>query len=497
MNNMPFFSKNTHLLLICFCVLISPFFSVAQKTTLANKGAKEPYNVLLIMVDDLRPELGCYGQTKIISPNIDRLAKQGRQFNRAYCQWAVCNPSRSSMLTGLRPDTTRVYRNVHHFRKQLPHIKTLPQHFKEQGYTTISIGKIFHNNRMNDSISWSKYFLQNIEGTHARGYASPEVIQQSNQIKGAWGPATERANMPDSLYKDVGYTKQAIQALNQYKDSLFFMSVGFEKPHLPFAAPQKYWDLYPDSVITLPTNRAKPIDSYSKALRRLGEIGKYTDIGKRISDKQGLTLIHGYYACVSFIDDQIGKVLRELKRLGLAENTIVVLCGDHGWKLGDYGKWGKFSNFEIDTRTPLIIKVPNMPKAGIATNRIVELLDIFPTLCDINGLSLPANSLQGRNFTKLLNDPNAKWNGRAFSQQIRNNFIMGYSLRTDRFRFTIWRDNRTNKIVGTELYDHKGEFKENKNMIGFKKYHRFQRKLEKELTQAVSSWAIDTVSVKY
>lgn len=468
--------------------LIGIHQSQAQNT---QETEQAPYNVLFIMIDDLRPELGTYGQTKIISPNIDSLAKESRQFNRAYCQWAVCNPSRSSMLTGLRPDTTKVYRNVHHFRKQLPHIKTLPQHFKEQGYVSISIGKIFHNNRMNDSISWSKFFIQNIPGTHVRGYASPEVL--AKPTKGALGPATEKADMPDSLYKDVGYTKQALAALRQYKDSLFFLAVGFEKPHLPFAAPKRYWDLYPDSIITLPENTTRPINSYTKALKRSGELRKYTDINGPVSEKQALNLIHGYYACVSFIDDQIGQVLQELENLGLADNTIIVVVGDHGWKLGDYGKWGKFSNFEIDTRTPLIIKVPNMPKAGVPTNGVVELLDLYPTLCDINELPLPENSLQGRSFAPLLNNPNVEWVGRAFSQQIRNNYIMGYSLRTDRFRYTIWKDNRTNKILGTELYDHKGKFKENRNVVEEKKYLQYRRGLNKKLRTAISTWAIDTV----
>lgn len=416
---------------------------------------EKPLNVLFIAVDDLRPELGCYGQSSIHSPNIDRLAGEGLLFERAYCQQAVCSASRTSLLTGLRPDATGVYNLTTHFRKNIPEVITLPQYFKNQGYHTEWWGKIYHA-RLFDSLSWTTQGLTFEPGANWRAY----VLEESKRVagsRGGRGPAFEKADVPDNAYPDGKIADRAVESLRNLaqNEKPFFLAVGFLKPHLPFNAPKRYWDLYDPSTIRLPAHQSLPAGAPALAGHNSGELRAYAGIPERglLDEKQSIELIHGYRACVSYTDAQVGRLLDELKRTGLDRNTLVILWGDHGWKLGEYGMWVKHTNFEYDTRAPLIVKKPGMEGAGASTQALVEFIDIYPSLCEMAGLPVPGN-LPGRSFAPLLERPDQKGKPAAFSQYPRGSDIMGYSMRTDRYRFTKWQKrDRPDEIVAYELYD--------------------------------------------
>jgi len=452
--------------------------------------ASERPNILFIAVDDLRPELGCYGKDYIKSPNIDSLAKNGMVFNRAYCQQAVCSPSRSSLMTGARPDTTKVWDLTTHFRAALPNVVTLGQHFKQNGYFVQGMGKIFHGH-LDDAPTWSVPW----ETPKAARYALPpnqlsspiktegepdDTARKSSKKKGkstrsekddegGGGRVYECADVPDNTYQDGKVAELAVKTLRTIskKSEPFFLAVGFIKPHLPWVAPKKYWDMYDESKIALAPNPFYPKDAPDYAIRKYdGEIYKYGGMvakGKDAPDELARKLRHAYYACVSYSDAQVGLVLDELKRLGLDKNTIIVLWGDHGWKLGEHKAWGKHSNVENDVNAPLILSAPGMKAAGTHSDALVEFVDIYPTLSELAGLSLP-NHLEGMSLKPLLDDPKRAWKSAAFSQYPRNEW-MGYSMRTDRYRFTAWVDAKDHwKVDATELYDHQNDPQENQNI---------------------------------
>ncbi|CAN5905238.1 sulfatase [soil metagenome] len=425
-----------------------------QSNEQGAEKSEKPLNVLFIAVDDLRPQLNCYGDSLSVSPNIDALAANGLLFERAYCQQAVCSPSRTSLLTGLRPDSTRIYDLETHFRKTTPDVVTLPQHFKQNGYHTEWYGKIFHAALL-DSISWTEQGERFEPESNWRAY----VLEESNRVADGntgRGPAFERADVPDNAYPDGKIADSAIEALKRLKEGEkpFFLAVGFYKPHLPFNAPKKYWDLYDPAAIRLPEAMAPPENVPELALTNWGELRSYAGIPPKgdLSKEQSLQLIHGYRACVSYTDAQVGRLMKELKRQGLDKNTIVILWGDHGWKLGDYGMWAKHTNFEIDAQAPLIVSVPGMKSKGRKTKALVEFVDTYPSLCEAAGLSKPRH-LQGTSFMPLLEDAELPWKQAAFSQYPRGN-VMGYSMRTARYRFTRWQ-KRTAPFdaVALELYD--------------------------------------------
>jgi len=461
-------------------------------------------NVLFIAVDDLRPELGCYGRDYIKSPNIDRLARAGMVFDRAYCQQAVCSPTRSSLMTGTRPDTTKVWDLLTHFRTALPDVVTLQQNFKNHGYFVQGMGKIYHG-AFDDPPSWSVpwqtpkaviYALSEnssrspikIEGEPDDSVPAPKVRKKKGRgaasAKSApdsvnedevnsRGPAFECANVPDNTYQDGKVADLAVSTLRTLskKSEPFFLAVGFIKPHLPFVAPKKYWDLYDPAKIKLAPNPFRQIDAPAYAVKTAGELRKYRGIPEgHIPDDLARKLKHGYYAAVSYTDAQVGKVLDELDRLGLGGNTIVVLWGDHGWKLGEHDAWCKHSNVENDVNAPLILSVPGMKHAGTHTPALVEYVDVYPTLSELAGLPLPGH-LEGTSFKPLLDDPNRPWKPAVFSQYPRppaktgGGPLMGYSMRTDRYRFTVWvgRDDHT-KVDAIELYDHQNDPLENTNV---------------------------------
>jgi arylsulfatase A-like enzyme len=418
-----------------------------------GQGSRSRPNVLFIAVDDLRPELGAYGQTGIHSPNIDRLAREGTLFERAYVQQAVCSPSRTSLLTGLRPDATRVWDLQTHFRDTVPGVVTLPQHFKQNGYHTEWYGKIYHAGLL-DEVSWTRQGQRFEPESNWRAYVTDEAKALADANEGA-GPPFERTDVPDDAYPDGKIAAAAVAALQRLSagEQPFFLAVGFYKPHLPFNAPERYWELYDPATIEPPEFDHPPEGTPEIALMNWGELRNYAGIPQKGDLDRDLArqLIHGYRACVSYTDRQVGKVLDELDRLGLRDRTLVILWGDHGWKLGDYGDWCKHTNFEIDTRAPLIVRAPGTKARGQSTAALVEFVDIYPTLAELASLPLPGH-LQGASFAAFLEDPAAPWDHVALSQYPRGT-TMGRSMRTDRYRFTQWL-GEDGEVVARELYDH-------------------------------------------
>jgi arylsulfatase A-like enzyme len=419
----------------------------------------------------LRPDLGCYGHPEAKTPHIDALAKRGMVFRRAYCQQAVCSPSRTSLLTGLRPDATQVYDLVTHFRTTTPDVVTLPQHFKDQGYYTVGMGKIYHGG-LDDPKSWSEphkngtspgYVLVENQERIAAGRAKAKAAGKKGKAasRAARGAAFEMADVPDNAYHDGSLADMAVAKLADLKakDQPFFLAVGFLKPHLPFNAPKKYWDLYDPAKLKLANNRARPEGSPPFALTDFGELRNYYGIPKEgpIPDDLARQLIHAYRAATSYTDANIGRVLAELDRLSLTDNTIVVLWGDHGWKLGEHGGWCKHTNYELDTRSTLILSAPGTKTAGQSCERLVEFIDIYPTLCDLAGLPLPQH-LHGKSMKPLLADPSKPIKEYAISQYPRmheGKRLMGYSIRSEQERYVAWYDRENGALVAEEGYSHK------------------------------------------
>ena len=441
-------------------------------------------NILFIIVDDLRPELGCYGTPLIQTPHIDSIAARGVVFDRAYCQQSMCNPSRASVLTGRRPDTVRVWDQSTHFRSHLTDVVTLPQHFKAKGYEAMGIGKVFHTS-LEDPPSWSKP-KPKIEIQSE--YASPEIRQRNRARATAarrlgksenWinsvllGPAVEAFDAPDDQYLDGMVTELALQLLRDWnRKRPFFLAVGYYKPHLPFVAPKKYWDLYDPLQIPKATNDFPPRNAPPFALNDMAELACYQGFShisrptvRGLPEERARLLKHGYYACVSFVDAQIGRLLAELDRLKLREDTVIVVWGDHGWKLGEHRAWGKQTNYEIDTRSPLIISAPNRGAAGAPQRALVECVDIYPTLCALAGLAVP-QGLEGLSLVPLLSGKRRRWKIAAFSHFQRGfqGRIMGRSIRTERFRYVEWRSWIDGRLIAREVYDHQIDPEENMNI---------------------------------
>ena len=454
-------------------VLFTCCFVTAQGTIVGAEEARR-LNILFIAIDDLRPALGCYGDSVAVTPNIDRLASRGTLFRRAYCQQAVCSPSRLSLMTGRRPDTIRVWDLKTHFRAAVPGMVTLPQHFKNHGYHTQSLGKIYHGSGRpsEDPPSWSVEPQYDFVRDPKVRYALPQNLQGTG-LKRA---AAEAADVPDSTYIDGIVCKSAIETLGklQQADQPFFLAVGFRKPHLPFCAPQKYWDFYNRAKIPLPENRRHPRDAPELATRSWKELEGYADIPRdgQISTGKIHELRHGYYACVSYVDSLVGQLLDELTKLKLAEKTVVVLWGDHGFHLGEQGLWTKANNYELSTRVPLIVSVPGQARTGLKSSALVEFVDVYPTLSDICGLDTPPG-VEGISFKPLLTNPNQLWKLAVFSQYPRarsgsrhrgHGEIMGYAVRTHRYRYVEWRDWNSKQVVARELYDHDSDPHESRNV---------------------------------
>jgi iduronate 2-sulfatase len=440
---------------------------LALLCTAALTGAvPERPNVLFIAVDDLRTDLGCYGDPLAVTPHIDQLAARGRRFSHAYSQIAVCNPSRASVMTGRRPDTLRVWDLATHFRTHAPDVVTLPQHFKAQGYHAEAIGKIFHDPpKFRDPLSWSiPAQLDDTEAVRGKyaGAANLQIYQPAGQPGREKAAATDVADVPDNAYIDGRVADLAIARLSALGRASrpFFLAVGFRRPHLPFSAPQRYWDLYDREKLKTIPHPEPPRGAPGLALHDWAELRGYTDMPKvgAVSAAQAAELRHGYYAATSFTDAQLGRVLDALRAQGLQEKTIVVLWSDHGYHLGEHGLWTKTSNYEVDTRVPLIIAWPGARHPGEASAALVELLDVYPTLVDLCGLP-PVAGLEGRTLRPWLEAPERAGPGAAFSQFARpwpyRNApqVMGYAVRTPTHRYIEWRRFGTREIAARELYE--------------------------------------------
>ncbi len=450
--------------MICRCCLFLALLLPAMSSVWAAEVASRP-NVLFIAVDDLRVNLGCYGDPVAKTPAIDALAARGVKFTRAYCQEAVCNPSRQSLLTGLRPDTLRVWDLKTHFRKTSPGVVSLPEHFKNNGYFAQSFGKIFHGEApMADPASWSvpeqwEYIAKRDD------YRLPANREPPGKTQKA--AATEFVGESDDDYPDGKVAAGAVAALDRFGKGdpakPFFLAVGFMKPHLPFTAPKKYWDLYEGVKIPEPAQSTPPRGAPPVALHDSTELRGYSDMPKigPVPPEQAIALRRGCYASTSFTDAQVGRVLAALDRSGLAKNTLVVLWSDHGFHLGEHGLWAKTTNYESDTRVPLIVVRPGQ-KGGETCPALVELLDLFPTLVDLCGLTAVAK-LEGQSLRPWLDDPARASRVAAFSQFPRpwvyraGPEFMGYAVRTATHRYVEWRRFGTREVVERELYAYRGD----------------------------------------
>ena len=402
-----------------------------------HANADRQYNVLFIIIDDLRPMLGCYGHPEMHTPNIDRLAQRGTLFHRAYCQYPLCSPSRTSMITGLRPETTNVLNNSTDFRQKLPDVVTLPQHFKEHGYHTQSVGRVFHLPTLqDDENSWSV--------PSWRPAWRPFDIQTT--------PSWQALDVEDDELRDGETAKRAVQVLEKIKEQQFFLTVGFYKPHLPWKAPRKYFDLYNTQTFNLPASALPPKDAPARALTNWSAIRAYKDLPsgtEPLSDAKTLELIWAYAAVTSYMDAQIGRVLNQLDTLGLAENTVIIFCGDHGHHLGEHGIWGKQTLFEVSLRSPLIVSVPRQTHPKARTNALAELVDIYPTLCDACQIPIP-QQLEGTSLMPVIEQPTRPWKTATFSRD-GGAAYGGNSIRTEQYRYTEWGQNGSR---GVELYDY-------------------------------------------
>lgn len=437
----------------------------------ASLHAAERPNVLFIAVDDLRASVGVFGDKLAVTPHIDALGARGTVFANAHCQIAICNPSRASVMTGMRPDTIRVWGLKKHFREEKPKVITLPQWFKQHGYHTHSIGKIYHGSGKpsTDPPSWSGQ----PEFDHCEKI--DQYLLPKNRTGGKAAGA-ESSPSADSDHLDGKVAEAAIQKLRLLKRTRqpFFLAVGFRKPHMPFSAPAKYWALYDRAKLAQPINPRMPKGAPAIAAHQWPEARGYTDIPRQgaITAAKVAELRHGYYAATSFTDAQVGRVVGELKRLGLDRNTVISLYSDHGFHVGEHNLWGKLTNYEIGTRVPLLFVTPDQPTRGQVVRQAVELLDLYPTLTTLCGLKPPAN-LEGTCLAGHLSGraPAKNFALSQFPRPVAYNFKtrppqrMGYSLRDDRYRFTQWIDFASGHVLAEEFYDYNQARPEQKNQI--------------------------------
>jgi uncharacterized sulfatase len=456
------------------------FIAIGQALvhTATAQSLDKKYNVLFIAVDDLN-DVGIYDNPEVKTPNMERLFKKGIRFNRAYCQYPLCNPSRASIMNGLRPDQTKVYNNTTNFRNTIPNTVTLPQLFKQNGYFSARIGKIYHYNvpnqigtdGMDDPMSWDK--VVNPKGRDV--LEKDKIINPVPSRAIGASPSYYSSEGTDAEMTDGKIADGAVQLLQENKDKPFFLAVGFFLPHHPFVTPKKYFDMYPLDKITLPKPKPSMDDLPEAAITT-------QPINFGLSEQQRKESIRAYYASVTFMDAQLGRLLDGLEQLKLADNTIIVFWSDHGASFSEHGQWLKSSLFEITNRTPMIISVPDGLK-GRASDRLVELVDLYPTVADLCGLTVPVSQgLSGKSLRPLLVNPDAKWTEAAYSQVKRNN-IMGRSVRTKKWRFTEWDEGK----AGMELYNEKNDKGELVNLASKKKYSGMIKELSVLLRKSYSS----------
>jgi len=462
---------------------------VSCKDRMANAKPQYP-NILLLYMDDLRPELASYGVSQIISPHIDALAEKGVTFTNAYCNVPVCGASRASMLTGMLPTKNRFLNYGTFVEKETPNAVTLPQLFKNNGYTTISNGKIYHH--LDDrETDWDEVYRPYAFDRNDQGLASTDYWQslwkdyQNPENRAEYeqtntGPAFESAEVNDSIYIDGLMTEKVIRDIKKLKNTNqpFFLTAGFIAPHLPFNAPKKYWDLYDRSQIKQPENyNYVPKAAPEMSISNWPEMRMYSNIPKegQVSDSMAVDLIHGYYATVSYTDALIGKILEELKTQGLDKNTIVVFVSDHGYNLQEHTQWAKFTNYNTSTEIPLIIYNPLVEEHG-ERNALVELVDIYPTLAELCGFETPKNQLDGISLVSVLNNSEAK--GKDHILIKKGN---GFTLKTPEFSYTEFIKAEDNATITSMLYDHRVDKTENVNVVQLPKYKNIVSELKHTL----------------
>ncbi len=491
-------------------------FCTATLCLASSLIAADKPNILFIAIDDLKPTIGAYSET-LPTPAMDRIAAQGTTFLNAHCQQAVCGPSRASVMTGKYPDFTRVWNLKTKIRDIHPNILTLSQHFKNNGYYAVGMGKIYDPRSVDkggDTRSWSNPYTQTwhlnynpVTGKptgHYHNAKSKQIAAKLGNSKwnalnkklfksDAW-PVVEAEAVPDDAYDDGAIAAHAVTTLTELarKKQPFFLAVGFKKPHLPFVAPKKYWDLFDPQAIELAPYQQAPSGAPSYALHNSSELRSYNGIPPKgsIDEATQRKLIHGYYACVAYIDAQIGKILDQLDQLGLAENTIIALWGDHGWHLGDHGLWCKHTNYEQATRVPLIISKPG---GNAQTTRMpAELTDLFPTLCELAGIQIP-DTLDGTSLAPSIHNKKNLTRKFAISQFPRGK-KMGYALRNERYRFVAWFETGGTgakpgqRITATELYDYATDPLEQRNLSKDPKYKTTVAQLSKQLFRCINTF---------
>jgi uncharacterized sulfatase len=452
--------------------------AAADASPAARAAAKKdrPLNVLLLVSDDCRAAQSCYGEPAT-TPCIDRLAARGLRFDNAYCQYPLCNPSRASFLTGMRPDATGVYENATQFRKNIPDAVSMPQLFKNHGYFVARVGKLYHygvpkqigTDGLDDPASWEQ--VVNPRGRDCDDEDKIFSIISGEKAEVAVGTKNYGATLSwlaaegeDVEQTDGKIAQEACRLLRERKDGPFFLAVGFFRPHTPYVAPKKYFTGYPPEKIALAKD--PPDDRETKPATAL----TVTPPNYGMDEDLQRTVMQAYYASVSFMDAQFGIVLAELERLGLAESTVVVFISDHGYHLGEHGLWQKMTVFEESARVPMVVAAPGMKAAGKSTARLAELVDVYPTLADLCGLPAP-KELEGTSLRPLLDDPERPWKKGAFTQVIHRrrggraaqpgaNNAMGRSVRSERYRYTEWADGES----GVELYDHRADPHEWRNL---------------------------------
>ena len=453
-----------NLIRLCAGVLLCTYgfgFATAAQATKPN--------ILLICVDDLKPAIHCFGDLKAKTPNIDRLAARGVRFDSAYCNQAVCSPSRNALLTSLRPQTLGIYDLPTNFRKSAPDAITMPQYFRAQGYRAEALGKIFHvgHGNTDDELSWDVPLFK----AKTPSYALPNTEKRVDKQGKAKGAVTENADVDDGAYNDGAVAAEAVKRLQKAamdSETPFFLAVGFIRPHLPFVAPKKYWDLHDPRQLPMPQIIDLPKLAPAYAPTTYGEMRSYSGIPEKGEIDPELTrhLIHGYYASTSYTDAQIGRVLDALDASNAAKNTIIVLWGDHGWHLGDHGMWCKHTNYEQAARIPVIVSAPGMAQ-GVGTNSMIESVDIYPTLAELAGLKKP-QLVDGISFANVVKTPHSPARSSVIHVYPRG-VRLGRAIRTPRYRLVQW------KPIGTsieepeyELYDYESDPLETVNLAAAK-----------------------------
>ena len=453
------------------------------QTALAQQPPTRRPNVLLIMADDLNNDLGTYGHPIVKTPHLDRLAARGVRFDRAYNQYPLCSPSRVSMLTGLRPDSIRIYDLQTHFRSNSPDVVTLPQAFKRKGYFSARVGKIYHygnpgqigTDGLDDPPSWDLV-------VNPRGIDKDEepLLTNLTPSRGLGSTLAFYASpAPDEQHTDGKVAAETIALLERHKDRPFFIAAGFYRPHCPFISPRRYFTMYP--LERIPAPKFSPEQLAAVPAAALWTNPPNWDVGEAGQREA----IRAYYAAISFLDANVGRVLEALERLGLADETIVVFVSDHGYNLGARGQWMKNSLFEPSARAPLIIAGPGVSVRGAASPRTVEFLDLYPTLGELAGVAVPPG-LQGKSLAPLLKNPNAAWDRPALTQVQRGSgpgAYMGYSVRTERWRYTEWDERKR----GIELYDEVDDPGETRNLAADPKHRKVVTEMQRLLRRMRST----------